>query len=79
MKRLESNPEAVQRIGRPMANGFPAGKFRITRKDGRAEITFSVEGPSGEGTVQLDAIKGRGSGHSTIWCCGRKGRSEKSI
>jgi len=55
LARLEASEQAQRMIGRPMSTGMPSGSIRTSGPDGSASLSFSVEGPNGEGTVYLRA------------------------
>lgn len=46
------HPASVARLGRPITGGFfPTGSIEKTGPFGRAELSFSVHGPRGDGTA----------------------------
>lgn len=58
--KLESNQEAVQLLGKPLSTGLPMGDIAVSGPSGSANISFSVEGTKGSGTVYMDADKDLG-------------------
>lgn len=60
LARLEASPEAAALIGRPMATGVPMGGVQISGPGGRASLSFGVTGPTGEGTVFVEATREQG-------------------
>jgi hypothetical protein len=57
---VNSSPQAVQILGTPITTGLPSGSIRISGPDGEADLSFSAEGPNGEGTVYVKATKSLG-------------------
>lgn len=57
---VNSNGQAVQILGKPITTGLPSGSIRISGSEGDAELSFSAEGPNGEGTVYVKATKSLG-------------------
>jgi len=57
VRALNANPAVIQLLGQPISTGFPTGGIHSSGPDGDASLSFSVEGPKGEGTVYLRAIK----------------------
>lgn len=58
--KLEANQEAVQLLGKPISTGLPMGDIAVSGPSGNANISFSVEGTKGSGTVYMDADKDLG-------------------
>ena len=58
--KLESHEQAVQLIGKPVSTGMPMGEIQVNGPNGSANISFSVEGPNGKGTVYVQATKSLG-------------------
>lgn len=54
---LERNPEVIAALGQPISTGTPMGSIRISGPDGEARLQFSAEGPNGEATVYVEAVK----------------------
>ena len=57
---LASNPDAARLIGQPMETGIPMGSIQVSGPNGSAALSYSVEGPAGEGKVHLEATKSLG-------------------
>ena len=57
---LENNRAANLFIGKPMTTGMALGEIKVSGPGGVAELSFSVEGPNGSGTVYLEATKNMG-------------------
>jgi hypothetical protein len=55
--KVEASPEASQFLGKPISAGIPMGSFSASGSTGTAELSFSVDGPKGKGTVYLEARK----------------------
>ena len=58
--QLQDNPEVVRIVGTPIATGFPMGSIQVSGPDGRANLSFSAEGPKGKGTVYIEAVEAMG-------------------
>jgi hypothetical protein len=54
------NQIVVRELGSPLSTGFPSGSIEVSGPSGKADISFSVEGPKGSGTVYVDAVKDLG-------------------
>jgi hypothetical protein len=61
LKALEASPEVEAVIGKPISAGFPMGSIEVSGSSGSANLSFSVSGPKGEGTVYLEATKDMGA------------------
>ena len=59
--RLQANTEAINALGTPISTGYPWGNFETSGTKGKADFSFSVEGPMAKGTVYLDATKDLGA------------------
>jgi hypothetical protein len=59
--RLQTNTEAINALGTPISTGYPWGNIKISGTKGKADFSFSVEGPKAKGTVYLDATKDLGA------------------
>ena len=55
--KLEASQEASQFLGQPIASGMPMGSINISGPSGSAKLSFGVDGPTGKGTVYLEAVK----------------------
>lgn len=55
--QFESSRQAAELIGKPFSTGLPSGSIEVSEPGGKATVSFSVEGPKGEGTVYFDAVK----------------------
>ena len=55
--KLETNQEASKLLGKPISTGFPMGNIEVSGPSGSAKLSFSVDGPTGKGTVYMDATK----------------------
>ena len=60
VSKVESNRESVAALGTPISTGMPSGNISTTGPSGFANISFSVTGPKGKGTVYVDAVKDTG-------------------
>jgi hypothetical protein len=60
IRAINSNPEAVEVLGQPVSTGIPSGSIRVSGPDGEANLSFSAEGPKGNGTVYVKATKSLG-------------------
>jgi TPR repeat protein len=58
--QLLANSEAINALGTPISTGNPMGKIETSGPTGKADLSFSVEGPKAKGTVNLDATKDLG-------------------
>lgn len=59
-QRVTRDPQVQALLGTPLETGLPSGSIEATPTNGKAQLSFSVEGPRGEGTVYVDAIKDMG-------------------
>jgi hypothetical protein len=57
LTKLEANQEASQLLGKPISTGFPMGEIEVSGPNGRARLSFSVDGQNSKGTVYMDAVK----------------------
>lgn len=55
--KLESHETSIRLIGKPVSTGFPTGQMQLVGTGGSANLSFSVEGPQGKGTVYVAASK----------------------
>lgn len=60
---LAANEEVTRVIGQPLSAGIPGGSIQVSGPDGTASLSFSVSGPSGKGTVYMEAAKKLGQWH----------------
>ncbi len=60
LTRLQASPAATEFLGSPITTGFPMGNFESSGPRGSANLSFSVKGPKGEGTVFMEARKDLG-------------------
>jgi len=60
-EKLMYNREAVTALGTPIDTGIPMGKIEVSGPSGKADISFSVEGPKSKGTVYVDAVRDMGT------------------
>ncbi len=58
--QLESHEGVTRIIGRPITTGFPMGQVEVSGHRGSADLSFSVQGPTGEGRVYMEAKKDMG-------------------
>jgi hypothetical protein len=58
--RVVNDPQLTAALGTPIDTGLVRGSISATPSDGKAHISFPVEGPKGEGTVYVDAVKDMG-------------------
>lgn len=61
--RLEADSRVVEIVGKPMSTGFPMGQIWVSGPRGSASLSFSVEGPKGEGTAFVEASQDMGFWH----------------
>jgi Cytochrome oxidase complex assembly protein 1 len=59
--RLQASAEAINALGTPISTGYPWGSIEISGTKGKADFSFSAEGPKSKGTVYLDATKDLGT------------------
>lgn len=52
---VEADERVTQILGRPISTGFVTGSIRWSGPDGSASLSYSVEGPRGEGQVFVEA------------------------
>lgn len=57
VQALNSDHEAVEMLGQPISTGIPMGSIQVAGPDGEASLSFGAEGPDGEGTVYVTAIR----------------------
>lgn len=57
---VQKNTLVIQELGSPLSTGFPKGSVQMSGPTGKADISFSVEGPKGSGTVYIDAFMDMG-------------------
>ncbi len=57
MDKLESNPEVMEILGKPVSAGMVKGSMKNSGTSGDANISFSVSGPNGNGILSLKASK----------------------
>jgi hypothetical protein len=50
----------VDLLGQPISTSIPMGGIQTSGPDGEANLSFSAEGPRGEGTVYMKATKSFG-------------------
>lgn len=55
VQRLETDERALAVIGKPLSTGLPMGEINISGPNGRASLSFSVEGPGGKGMAYVEA------------------------
>ena len=55
--QLEQSAEVTAALGQPLSTGTPTGSIQIAGPDGRAHLQFEVEGPNGQGTAYVEAVK----------------------
>lgn len=61
MAELAGNPRVIATVGEPMEAGlFVSGSSETSGPSGQADISFDIEGPRGEATVYVKAIKAEG-------------------
>jgi hypothetical protein len=61
LSHVETHSGAREILGSPLQAGwFVSGETRISGPSGKANISFSVSGPKGSGTVYVDAKKEMG-------------------
>jgi hypothetical protein len=57
VEALHANDEAIALLGQPVSTGIPTGNLHNSGPVGEANLSFSAEGPDGEGTIHLQASK----------------------
>lgn len=57
LANARANGQVVQIVGEPMSAGTPMGNIQVSGPDGRADLSFDLEGPHGKGTVYVEAEK----------------------
>lgn len=57
---VQASNEVADTLGQPLTMGRPSGSLRTSGSSGTADLSFSVEGPKGRGTVFVDAVKDLG-------------------
>lgn len=57
---LNADAQAVAVLGQPIDTGIPQGSIKVSGPDGSANISYSAEGPKGEGKVYVEATKAMG-------------------
>ncbi len=57
---LGANEHAIALLGQPVSTGLPSGSVQTAGPSGEADLSFSAEGPKGEGTVHLHATRSLG-------------------
>jgi hypothetical protein len=61
----KESPEVQAELGTPIEEGFmPSGNVNVTNDTGEANLTFSIKGPKGSGTVHYRASRSRGEWHT---------------
>lgn len=58
--KLQSNPQAVSALGAPISTGMPMGNIEVSGPTGSANMSFSAEGATRNGTVYFEATKDLG-------------------
>lgn len=56
-QRLDGDERVAEIVGRPLSTGVPMGQIHVSGPRGSASLSFSVEGPKGQGTVFVEARK----------------------
>lgn len=59
--KLRANSEAANLLGTPISTGYPMGSIEVSGPRGKADLSFSAEGPKSKGTVHMDATKDLGA------------------
>lgn len=57
---VTSHPVTAEMLGTPISSGIPTGNISVNGNSGTADISFSVEGSKGSGTVYVVAHKEMG-------------------
>ena len=60
VSKMEASQEVSRVIGTPFTTGMPSGSMQISGPDGSANLSFSVSGPAGKGTVYMEAVQNLG-------------------
>lgn len=60
VSKMGASPEVSRVIGTPFTTGMPSGSMQISGPDGSANLSFSVSGPAGKGTVYMEAVQNLG-------------------
>ncbi|MGO9597956.1 MAG: cytochrome c oxidase assembly factor Coa1 family protein [Isosphaeraceae bacterium] len=63
LARVENSQEATDFLGKPVTTGMPMGSIEVSGPNGAANLSFSVSGPKGNGTVYMEAVKELGQWH----------------
>jgi Cytochrome oxidase complex assembly protein 1 len=58
--QLQGNAEVTRILGTPIATGIPMGRIETSGSDGKANLSFSAEGPKGKGTIYIEAVEAMG-------------------
>lgn len=58
--KIEASAQVTAVVGKPVSTGMPMGQFEVSGPRGRADLSFSVEGPDGKGTAYVEATKDLG-------------------
>ena len=58
LARAKADPRVVSALGSPISDGFfPMGKTNVSGTSGQADMTVSLSGPKGKGTLYFVASK----------------------
>lgn len=61
LARAKANPAVVRALGAPMREGlFVSGSIQVSGPSGNAELSIPLSGPTGKGTIFLEARKSAG-------------------
>lgn len=64
IKVANASPEVEKVLGNPVEGGFPTNSnISFDNDHGNAELTFSVSGPDGSGTMHVEATRDDGEWH----------------
>lgn len=58
--QLQGNAEVTRIVGTPISTGIPMGSIQVSGPDGKANLSFSAEGPKGKGVVYIEAVEAMG-------------------
>ncbi|MDR3447554.1 cytochrome c oxidase assembly factor Coa1 family protein [Dyella sp.] len=60
VSELQRSEQVTEVLGTPITTGFPMGDIQVTGGDGKANLSFSAEGPKGKGEVYIEAVEAMG-------------------
>ena len=60
VSELQRSEQVTEVLGTPITTGFPTGGIQVSGGDGKANLSFSAEGPKGKGEVYIEAVEAMG-------------------